>query len=271
MLGYRIKRSKKKRKRSAVAPFRCLAATPFEGSLRARILPGCPSLDRRSRVAEVGFKPRTDSVPTLIHHSHVTHSHKVFTETMNSVLAVFTFLSNDLNYESDAFTASVTSVKNTQTAIVGQFDKLEELCKNCLNHETSNEFNIKELVTTDRLDSDQVFVASSGSFSFYLWLIRGTPAAAWPVLEFGKLQAYKLAADVFQMKQPTGCALNDDDKEADAMINKLKDLVNNMKKFNMELPSTRYSIKKNSKWYPEILVIFLNIYTTVSKNIQYPW
>ncbi|OON20986.1 hypothetical protein X801_03125, partial [Opisthorchis viverrini] len=135
----------------------------------------------------------------------------------------------------DAFSTSVTSVKNTQTAIVGQFDKLEELCKS------------------------------------------GTPAAAWPVLEFGKLQAYKLAADVFQMKQPTGCALNDDGKygssykEADAMINKLKDLVNNMKKFNMELPSTRYSIKKNSKWYPEILVIFLNIYTTVSKNIQYPW
>ncbi|KER33715.1 hypothetical protein T265_00403 [Opisthorchis viverrini] len=46
-------------KRSAVAPFWCLAAMPPEGSTRAGILPGCPSLDRRSRVAEVGFEPRT--------------------------------------------------------------------------------------------------------------------------------------------------------------------------------------------------------------------
>ncbi|KAG5454136.1 hypothetical protein CSKR_201921 [Clonorchis sinensis] len=30
-----------------------------EGSTRARILPGCPSLDRGSREAEVGFEPRT--------------------------------------------------------------------------------------------------------------------------------------------------------------------------------------------------------------------
>ncbi|KER31367.1 hypothetical protein T265_02414 [Opisthorchis viverrini] len=37
---------KKERKRSAVAPFPCLAAMPPEGSTRAGILPGCPSLDR---------------------------------------------------------------------------------------------------------------------------------------------------------------------------------------------------------------------------------
>ncbi|KAG5441639.1 Guanine nucleotide-binding protein subunit alpha-11 [Clonorchis sinensis] len=48
-----------KKNRSAVAPFRCLTATPPEGSTRARILPGCPSLDRGSREAEVGFEPRT--------------------------------------------------------------------------------------------------------------------------------------------------------------------------------------------------------------------
>ncbi|KER19489.1 hypothetical protein T265_11748 [Opisthorchis viverrini] len=32
---------------------------PPEGRTRAGILPGCPSLDRVSRVAEVGFEPRT--------------------------------------------------------------------------------------------------------------------------------------------------------------------------------------------------------------------
>ncbi|KAG5452497.1 hypothetical protein CSKR_103297 [Clonorchis sinensis] len=41
-----------------VAPLWCLAATPPEGSMRAGILPGCPSLDRGSREAEVGFEPR---------------------------------------------------------------------------------------------------------------------------------------------------------------------------------------------------------------------
>ncbi|KER29553.1 hypothetical protein T265_03851 [Opisthorchis viverrini] len=45
--------------RSALAPFRCLAAMPPERSTRAGILPGCPSLDRGSRVAGVGFEPRT--------------------------------------------------------------------------------------------------------------------------------------------------------------------------------------------------------------------
>ncbi|KAG5447289.1 Heat shock cognate 71 kDa protein [Clonorchis sinensis] len=44
---------------SAVTPFRCLAAMPPEGSTRAEVLPGCPSLDRGSREAEVGFEPRT--------------------------------------------------------------------------------------------------------------------------------------------------------------------------------------------------------------------
>ncbi|KER21235.1 hypothetical protein T265_10395 [Opisthorchis viverrini] len=42
-----------------VAPFRCLAAMPPEGSTRTAILPGCPSLNRGSRVAEVGLGPRT--------------------------------------------------------------------------------------------------------------------------------------------------------------------------------------------------------------------
>ncbi|KAG5443368.1 hypothetical protein CSKR_108150 [Clonorchis sinensis] len=45
--------------RSAVTPFRCLAAMSPEGSTRAGILPGHPSIDRRSRGAEVGFEPRT--------------------------------------------------------------------------------------------------------------------------------------------------------------------------------------------------------------------
>ncbi|KAG5446073.1 hypothetical protein CSKR_103847 [Clonorchis sinensis] len=44
--------------RSAVTPFRCLAAMPPKGSTRAGILPGCPSLDRGGREAEVGFEPR---------------------------------------------------------------------------------------------------------------------------------------------------------------------------------------------------------------------
>ncbi|KER27792.1 hypothetical protein T265_05220 [Opisthorchis viverrini] len=43
----------------SLAPFRYLAAMPPEGSTRAGILPGCPSLDRESREAEVGFEPRT--------------------------------------------------------------------------------------------------------------------------------------------------------------------------------------------------------------------
>ncbi|KER25646.1 hypothetical protein T265_06935 [Opisthorchis viverrini] len=53
------KASEKKDDRSAVAPFRCLAAMQPEGSTRSGIQPGCPSLDRGSREAEVGFEPRT--------------------------------------------------------------------------------------------------------------------------------------------------------------------------------------------------------------------
>ncbi|KER33740.1 hypothetical protein T265_12532 [Opisthorchis viverrini] len=44
---------------SVVTPFRCLAAMPREGSTRAGMLPGCPSLDRGSREAEVGPEPQT--------------------------------------------------------------------------------------------------------------------------------------------------------------------------------------------------------------------
>ncbi|KAG5452908.1 hypothetical protein CSKR_107455 [Clonorchis sinensis] len=51
--------SENQRNRLAVAPFRCLAAMSFKGSTTAGILPGCPSLDRGSREAEVGFEPRT--------------------------------------------------------------------------------------------------------------------------------------------------------------------------------------------------------------------
>ncbi|KAG5449249.1 hypothetical protein CSKR_100659 [Clonorchis sinensis] len=42
-----------------VAPFRYLTLMPPEGNTRAGILPNCQSLDRGSREAEVGFKPRT--------------------------------------------------------------------------------------------------------------------------------------------------------------------------------------------------------------------
>ncbi|KER27796.1 hypothetical protein T265_13722, partial [Opisthorchis viverrini] len=38
---------------------KCLAAMPLEGSTRDGITPGCPSPDRGSREAEVGFEPRT--------------------------------------------------------------------------------------------------------------------------------------------------------------------------------------------------------------------
>ncbi|KAG5455039.1 Protein disulfide-isomerase tmx3 [Clonorchis sinensis] len=45
--------------RSAAIPFRFPPALPPERSTRAGILPGCPSLVRGSREAEVGFEPRT--------------------------------------------------------------------------------------------------------------------------------------------------------------------------------------------------------------------
>ncbi|KER21924.1 LOW QUALITY PROTEIN: hypothetical protein T265_14977 [Opisthorchis viverrini] len=62
--------------RSAVAFFRYLAAMPPEGSTRAGILSGCPSLDRGSREAEVGFEPRTfRSVNSRSNHlSHLSTS-----------------------------------------------------------------------------------------------------------------------------------------------------------------------------------------------------
>ncbi|GAA54920.1 hypothetical protein CLF_106128 [Clonorchis sinensis] len=294
----------------------------------------------------------SDSIPTLIHHAHVGHSHRVFTETMSSVMTVFTFLSDDLKFTrgctvtirnvvldgcelcgirihvtlvwavplvpellgrllakhenwflvkkrfssdpnfiksrtysgpdaTDAFGASLTNIKSTQNTIVGQFDKLDELCINCLNCKTSKEFSIEQLITTDHLGIDRVFVTSSGLLSCYLWLTRGihikptenvtggTPTSVWPVLEFGKLQAYKLAADVFQMKQPTGCSLTDDGKEADAIINKLKDLVNNMNKFNMELPSTRYSMKKTSSSGKMKIALFTHSF--LAKYMEAVW
>ncbi|KER27010.1 hypothetical protein T265_05842, partial [Opisthorchis viverrini] len=51
--------------RSAVALLRCLTAMPPEGCTKAGIPPGCPSLDRGSREAEVGFEPRTSSFASL--------------------------------------------------------------------------------------------------------------------------------------------------------------------------------------------------------------
>ncbi|KER24257.1 hypothetical protein T265_08049 [Opisthorchis viverrini] len=42
-----------------VTSFRCLTAIPPEGCTRVGILPGCPSLDRGSREAKVGFGPQT--------------------------------------------------------------------------------------------------------------------------------------------------------------------------------------------------------------------
>ncbi|KAG5446665.1 hypothetical protein CSKR_112978 [Clonorchis sinensis] len=44
--------------RSTVAPVPCLTAMPPEGSTRAGMLPGCPSLDKDSRETEIGFEPR---------------------------------------------------------------------------------------------------------------------------------------------------------------------------------------------------------------------
>ncbi|KER26851.1 LOW QUALITY PROTEIN: hypothetical protein T265_13922 [Opisthorchis viverrini] len=86
----------RKKNRSAVAPFRCLAAMPPEGSTRARILSGCPSLDRGSRVAEVGFEPRTfrSANSRSNHLSHLAPPHdttefilqKVYTAIVRPIL-----------------------------------------------------------------------------------------------------------------------------------------------------------------------------------------
>ncbi|KER27728.1 hypothetical protein T265_05287 [Opisthorchis viverrini] len=53
-----------------VASFRCLTVIPPEGSTRTGILPGSPSLDKRSRDAEVGFEPRTFRSLIIIHLMH---------------------------------------------------------------------------------------------------------------------------------------------------------------------------------------------------------
>ncbi|KER28377.1 hypothetical protein T265_04762 [Opisthorchis viverrini] len=45
--------------RLAAVPSRCLTTMPPKGSTRAGIPPGCPSLDRGRRKAEVRFEPRT--------------------------------------------------------------------------------------------------------------------------------------------------------------------------------------------------------------------
>ncbi|KAG5450477.1 hypothetical protein CSKR_103765 [Clonorchis sinensis] len=52
-------KTKDKDSRSTVTLFRCLTAMPPEGSTRAGIPPGCPSLDSGSREADVRFEPGT--------------------------------------------------------------------------------------------------------------------------------------------------------------------------------------------------------------------
>ncbi|KER19593.1 hypothetical protein T265_11676 [Opisthorchis viverrini] len=44
---------------NSISPFRYLNAIPAEGTPKAQILPGYPSLDRSSRDAEMGFEQRT--------------------------------------------------------------------------------------------------------------------------------------------------------------------------------------------------------------------
>ncbi|KER28433.1 hypothetical protein T265_04741 [Opisthorchis viverrini] len=86
---------KKERKRSALKPFRCLAAMLPEGSTRTGILPGYPSLDRGSRVAEVGFEPRTfRSVNSGSNHlGHFAPVHRNWIqETNSSAVAPFRWL-----------------------------------------------------------------------------------------------------------------------------------------------------------------------------------
>ncbi|KER33312.1 hypothetical protein T265_00809 [Opisthorchis viverrini] len=74
-VGFEPRNFRQKDKRSAPAPFQCLAAMPPEESTRAGTLPGCPSLDRESREAEVGFEPRTfRSVNSRSNHlGHLAH------------------------------------------------------------------------------------------------------------------------------------------------------------------------------------------------------
>ncbi|KER19725.1 hypothetical protein T265_11573 [Opisthorchis viverrini] len=50
-----------------VTPFRCLAAIPLEGGMKAGILPGCPSLDRGSRVRTTDLWVSEFSLQPLSH------------------------------------------------------------------------------------------------------------------------------------------------------------------------------------------------------------
>ncbi|KER32786.1 hypothetical protein T265_01264 [Opisthorchis viverrini] len=78
---------------SAVTPFRCLAATPPEAGTRARILPGCPSLDRRNRDADVGLEPRTfQSVNSRFNQCAISSPCYDFIHIIPPILNVCTFL-----------------------------------------------------------------------------------------------------------------------------------------------------------------------------------
>ncbi|KAG5441730.1 hypothetical protein CSKR_110670 [Clonorchis sinensis] len=65
----------------AVAPFRCLVAMPPEGCTRVGKLPGCPSLDRGSREAEVGFEPRIFLSSVNLRPNHLGHLAQVDTSS----------------------------------------------------------------------------------------------------------------------------------------------------------------------------------------------
>ncbi|KER20158.1 hypothetical protein T265_11240 [Opisthorchis viverrini] len=73
--------------RSAVAAIRCLTAMRPEGSTRARILPSCPSLDRESREAGVGFGPRTIRSSCLRSSNHMVFSDKNLHQGYRSAVA----------------------------------------------------------------------------------------------------------------------------------------------------------------------------------------
>ncbi|KER24176.1 hypothetical protein T265_08112 [Opisthorchis viverrini] len=68
---------------------------PHEGSTRAGILPSCPSLDRGSREAEVGFKPRTfRSVGSRSNHlghlaeHHLQANHSLISHTFSAKVLI---------------------------------------------------------------------------------------------------------------------------------------------------------------------------------------
>ncbi|GAA50735.1 hypothetical protein CLF_104969 [Clonorchis sinensis] len=56
--------------RSAVTPFRCVAAMPSEGSTKVETLPSCPSLDRNSRDVEAMDRPL--KLPDFLGHPSVS-------------------------------------------------------------------------------------------------------------------------------------------------------------------------------------------------------